>query len=176
MQIVTDKNKVALYYKNEAVTYKEFILNTKKIKQFTKIKEFTNNMIYMENRPELLYSFFAIWDSRATCVCIDASSTAEEMTYYIDNSDVAKILSNVNITPFGFPVVPEVYSIKAVSSFSGELITKFSDEFSSIFISSNFIPSIITISICLFKILKASFTFSTCILEVNILTTSELSI
>ena len=57
MQIVTDKNKVALYYKNEAITYKEFILNTKKIKQFSKIKEFTNNMIYMENRPELLYSF-----------------------------------------------------------------------------------------------------------------------
>ena len=40
MQIVTDKNKVALYYKNEALTYKEFILNTKKIKQFSKIKEF----------------------------------------------------------------------------------------------------------------------------------------
>ena len=94
MQIVTDKNKVALYYKNEAITYKEFILNTKKIKQFSKIKEFTNNMIYMENRPELLYSFFAIWDSRATCVCIDASSTAEELTYYIDNSDVIKIFTS----------------------------------------------------------------------------------
>ena len=88
MQIITDKNKVALYYKDEATTYKEFILNTKKIKQFT------NNMIYMENRPELLYSFFAIWDSRATCVCIDASSTAEEMTYYIDNSDVIKIFTS----------------------------------------------------------------------------------
>ena len=94
MQIVTDKNKVALYYKNEAITYKEFILNTKKIKQFTKTKQFTNNMIYMENRPELLYSFFAIWDSRATCVCIDASSTAEELKYYIDNSDVVKIFTS----------------------------------------------------------------------------------
>ena len=72
MQIVTDKNKVALYYKDIAVTYKEFILNTKKIKEF--------------------------------------------------------------------------------------------------------ISSTITISISLFKILKASFTFSTCILEVNILTTSELPI
>ena len=78
MQIVTDKNKVALYFKDNAVSYKEFILNTKKIKQYANIKEFTNNMIYMENRPELLYSFFSIWDSRATCVCIDASSTAEE--------------------------------------------------------------------------------------------------
>jgi len=88
MQIVTDKNKVALYFKDNAISYKEFILNTKKIKQYTNIKEFTNNMIYMENRPELLYSFFSIWDSRATCVCIDASSTAEELSYYIDNSEV----------------------------------------------------------------------------------------
>ena len=30
MQIVTDKNKVALYFKDNAVSYKEFILNTKK--------------------------------------------------------------------------------------------------------------------------------------------------
>ena len=30
MQIVTDKNKVALYCKDNAVSYKEFILNTKK--------------------------------------------------------------------------------------------------------------------------------------------------
>ena len=94
MQIVTDKNKVALYFKDNAISYKEFILNTKKIKQYTNIKEFTNNMIYMENRPELLYSFFSIWDSRATCVCIDASSTAEELSYYIDNSEVEKIFTS----------------------------------------------------------------------------------
>ena len=94
MQIVTDKNKVALYFKDNAISYKEFILNTKKIKQYASIKEFTNNMIYMENRPELLYSFFSIWDSRATCVCIDASSTAEELAYYIDNSEVEKIFTS----------------------------------------------------------------------------------
>ena len=94
MQIVTDKNKVALYFKDNAVSYKEFILNTKKIKQYANIKEFTNNMIYMENRPELLYSFFSVWDSRATCVCIDASSTVEELAYYIDNSEVEKIFTS----------------------------------------------------------------------------------
>ena len=51
-------------------------------------------MIYMENRPELLYSFFATWDSRATCVCIDASSTSEELEYFIDNSDVVRIFTS----------------------------------------------------------------------------------
>ena len=73
MKIITDKKKIALHYKDLEITYKDFILNTKKLKNFTDIEKFTNNMIYMENRPELLYSFFAVWDSRATCVCIDAS-------------------------------------------------------------------------------------------------------
>ena len=88
MQIVTDKNKVALYYKDEATTYKEFILNTKKIKQFTKIKQIYKQYDIYGKQTRVIIQFFAIWDSRATCVCIDASSTAEEMTYYIDNSDV----------------------------------------------------------------------------------------
>ena len=94
MKIITDKKKIALYYKNLEITYKDFILNTKKLKNFTDIEKFTNNMIYMENRPELLYSFFAVWDSRATCVCIDASSTAEELSYYVGNSDVVKIFTS----------------------------------------------------------------------------------
>lgn len=94
MKIITDKKKIALYYKDLEITYKDFILNTKKLKNFTGIEKFTNNMIYMENRPELLYSFFAVWDSRATCVCIDASSTAEELSYYVGNSDVVKIFTS----------------------------------------------------------------------------------
>ncbi|WP_314347389.1 AMP-binding protein [Fusobacterium massiliense] len=94
MKIITDKKKVALYYKENEISYKDFISNTKKIKNFSKIQQFTNNMIYMENRPELLYSFFATWDSRATCVCIDASSTSEELEYFIDNSDVVRIFTS----------------------------------------------------------------------------------
>ena len=94
MKIITDKKKVALYYKENEISYKDFISNTKKIKFFSKIQQFTNNMIYMENRPELLYSFFATWDSRATCVCIDASSTSEELEYFIDNSDVVRIFTS----------------------------------------------------------------------------------
>lgn len=48
-------------------------------------------MIYMENRLELLYSFFVIWDSRVICVCIDVLSIVVELIYYIDNFDVVKI-------------------------------------------------------------------------------------
>lgn len=94
MKILVDKNKVAIYYKDKAITYKELILDIKKLTKFSNLKEKSNILIFMENRPEYLISFFSIWDSKATAVCIDASSTAEELSYYIDNSDSTKIITS----------------------------------------------------------------------------------
>lgn len=93
MKILVDKHKTAIYYKNEAITYKDVIINVKKISTKTNIEKETNNMIFMENRPELLYTFFAIWNSKATCVCIDASSSVEELSYFLKNSESKKIFT-----------------------------------------------------------------------------------
>lgn len=94
MKILVDKKKVAIYYKDQPITYKELILNIKKMTKFINLKENSNVMIFMENRPEYLISFFSIWDAKATAVCIDASSSAEELSYYIDNSESTKILTS----------------------------------------------------------------------------------
>lgn len=94
MKILVDKKKVAIYYKDQPITYKELILNIKKMTKFINLKENSNIMIFMENRPEYLISFFSIWDAKATAVCIDASSSAEELSYYIDNSESTKILTS----------------------------------------------------------------------------------
>ena len=104
------------------------------------------------------------------------TSVSSYILYTSSESTFARILSNVSITPLGFPVVPDVYKISAVSSLSGELITKLASIFSSILILSNSISSTITSSTFLFKIVKASSTFSSCPFEVNIFSTSELSI
>lgn len=94
MKILVDKKKIAIYYKDMPITYKELILNIKKLSRFSNLKEKSNIMIFMENRPEYLISFFSIWDSKATAVCIDASSSAEELSYYIDNSESTKIITS----------------------------------------------------------------------------------
>lgn len=93
MKILVDKKKIAIYYKDIPITYKELILKIKKLTKFSNFEKKSNIMIFMENRPEYLISFFSIWDSKATAVCIDASSTAEELSYYIDNSESTKIIT-----------------------------------------------------------------------------------
>lgn len=95
MKILVDKKKIAIYYKDHAITYKDLILDIKKLTKFSNLEEKSNIMIFMENRPEYLISFFSIWDSKATAVCIDASSTAEELSYYIDNSESKKIITSL---------------------------------------------------------------------------------
>ena len=93
LKILVDKKKTAIYYKDEPISYRELILKIKKLSNLAKLEKETNIMIFMENRPEYLISFFSIWDSKATAVCIDASSTAEELSYYIENSETTKIIT-----------------------------------------------------------------------------------
>ncbi|MBS9775839.1 MAG: AMP-binding protein [Fusobacterium sp.] len=94
MKILVDKKKTALFYKEKEIKYKDLILNIKKLVKFTKLEEKKNIMVFMENKPELLYSFFAIWKAKSTAVCIDASSTAKELAYFIENSESSKIFTS----------------------------------------------------------------------------------
>lgn len=94
MKILTDKKKVAIYYKDNEIKYRDLIINIKKIGKVINLEAQKNIMIFMENRPELLYSFFAIWEAKSTCVCIDVTSSAEELAYFIENSDSTKIFTS----------------------------------------------------------------------------------
>ena len=48
----------------------------------------------MENRPELLYSFLGVWDRRGICICLDATFNAQELTYYLNDSDAKFIYTS----------------------------------------------------------------------------------
>lgn len=94
MKIIELIDKTAIFYKNNSISYFDLITNVKFISKKFNLPKNENMMIYMENRPEYIYSFLSIWNSKSTCVCIDASSTAEEMEYYIENSDVTTIFTS----------------------------------------------------------------------------------
>lgn len=53
-------------------------------------------IIYMENRPEFLYSFLGVWDKSGTCVCLDSSLSGDELVYYIEDSDSKYIYTSQN--------------------------------------------------------------------------------
>ena len=43
-------------------------------------------LIVMENRPEWIYSFFAVWDKKSAGIALDANSNSGEILYVLEDS------------------------------------------------------------------------------------------
>lgn len=83
MIFVKDYNKTAIIYDDREYSYKEVILSAKSFSGKIDIQKEDRVIIFMENRPELLFSFLGIWNKQGTCVCLDGGFSGEELTYYI---------------------------------------------------------------------------------------------
>lgn len=94
MNFVKDYNKTAIIYDGKKISYNEVIKKSKYFSTLFDIQPQDKVIIFMENRPELLYSFLGTWDKRGTCVCLDASFSAEELLYYINDSDAKYIYTS----------------------------------------------------------------------------------
>ena len=94
MNFVKDYNKSAIIYDNKNISYREIIEKSKYFSTLFDIQPQDKVIIFMENRPELLYSFLGIWDKRGTCVCLDASFSGEELVYYVNDSDAKFIYTS----------------------------------------------------------------------------------
>ena len=95
MKFVTDFNKEAVFYKNKEYSYKDII---KTAKYFSSLIEMKKNedkaVIFMENRPEFICSFFGIWNSRGIPVNIDAGYTTEELEYILTDAEPKYIFTS----------------------------------------------------------------------------------
>ena len=94
MNFVKDYNKTAIIYDGKRISYSEVIKKSKYFSTLFDIKPQDKVIIFMENRPELLYSFLGTWDKRGTCVCLDASFSGEELVYYLNDSDAKFIYTS----------------------------------------------------------------------------------
>ena len=130
MKFVKDYNKTAIIYDGKEISYKEAIVKSKIFSQEFPIENEDKVIIFMENRPELLYSFLGTWDKSGTCVCLDASLSGEELVYYINDSDSKYIYISKGNLPkvqkaleisgktLGIAVVDEIEE----KEFNGELV------------------------------------------------------
>lgn len=130
MKFVKDYNKTAIIYDGKEISYKEAIVKSKIFSQEFPIEKEDKVIIFMENRPELLYSFLGTWDKSGTCVCLDASLSGEELVYYINDSDSKYIYTSKGNLPkvqkaleisgktLGIAVVDEIEE----KEFNGELV------------------------------------------------------
>ncbi len=112
MEFIKAHDKAAILYDGREYSYSQLISCSKEYAQKLDIEKEGHVMIFMENRPELLFSFLSIWEKKGTAVCIDASSKMEDLKYYIEDAtpkyiyasdstistvEEAKKLSGVNV-------------------------------------------------------------------------------
>ncbi len=86
MEFIKDFNKTAIIYDGKKISYKDTISASKSFTENIDLGIEDRVIIFMENRPEYIYSFLGIWDKQGTCVCIDASFGKEEFSYYLADS------------------------------------------------------------------------------------------
>ncbi len=94
MEFIKDFNKTAIIFGDEKISYEEFIRKSKGYSKAIDIEHGERVMIFSENRPELLYSFFAIWEKGGTCINIDFSSSEDELEFFIKDSKPSYIISS----------------------------------------------------------------------------------
>jgi long-chain acyl-CoA synthetase len=80
-----EHNNIALVYKENQITYRQLIETVKKFAALLDIKQKDKVAIFSENRPEWIFSFFAIWQKGGIVVPIDFLSTAEEVAYILND-------------------------------------------------------------------------------------------
>jgi len=127
MKFVTDFKKIAIKYDGREVSYKDTIKWSKSFGEKLDLEREDRVVIFMENRPELLYSFLAIWDKKGTCVCLDESFGAGDLEYYLRDADAKYILTsrkNEEVTRQAMEaagVAPEVIVVDEIeNTYKGE--------------------------------------------------------
>ena len=95
MKFVTDFNKEAVFYKNKEYSYKDIIRTAKYFSSLIEMKKNEDKaVIFMENRPEFICSFFGIWNSHGVPVNIDAGYTTEELEYILTDAEPKYIFTS----------------------------------------------------------------------------------
>ncbi len=83
MKFLQLHNKPALAFKNQIYSYQELLQHAGAYASLLKSYNPRKVIIYSENRPEWLFSFFGSWLQKAIVVPVDVMSTALELNYII---------------------------------------------------------------------------------------------
>lgn len=94
MEFIKDFNKDAILYKNKKYSYRELIKIAKYFSSILDIEEGDRVVIFMENRPEFIFSFLGLWEKKAIPVNVDAAYNSKELEYILQDSLPKYILTS----------------------------------------------------------------------------------
>ncbi|BBM51253.1 long-chain-fatty-acid CoA ligase [Leptotrichia trevisanii] len=74
-------------FENKHVNYIDLINNIKYFSEYVvELEKEKFGLIVMENRPEWIYSFFAVWDKKSAAIALDTNSNSGEILYVLNDS------------------------------------------------------------------------------------------
>ena len=80
-----DLTKIAIIAGNHNVTYSELLQRVAQFSRKTPKGKDTKTVIFSENREGWAYSFFSVWLNEGVAVPLDASSTANDVAYILND-------------------------------------------------------------------------------------------
>ena len=83
MELIKGGSQTALIYDELKLTYDDLLTNINTYSKLLDISEGDKVVIFSENRPEYHYSFFSTWKNKGVAVCVDSSSTSDDLAYII---------------------------------------------------------------------------------------------
>ena len=130
-------------FEDRKINYTELVNNVKYFSENVITAEKNDfGLILMENRPEWIYTYFALWDRKAVPIALDSTSNSKEILYVLEDSEPKFIICSdeteknvkeaVSIYDKGQVVIINVdsYSIDVIkeilSTLSSKQITNFS--------------------------------------------------
>ena len=99
-------------FENRHINYIDLINNIKYFSEYVvELEKEKFGLIIMENRPEWIYSFFAVWDKKSAGIALDANSNPKEILYVLEDSHPATIFCS-NETEKSILEAVENYNLK----------------------------------------------------------------
>ncbi len=94
---IKDYNKTAIIFKDKTLSYNEL---KKSISYYTSLYSINENdrvIIFSENRPEWIFSFYSVWYKNGINIAVDSMSSSEELQYILlDSKPKVVFCSNIN--------------------------------------------------------------------------------
>ncbi|MGL5124043.1 MAG: AMP-binding protein [Fusobacteriaceae bacterium] len=94
MNFLYNRDKIAVIYNDIEYSYKELINASKYYGSLLNISKDDRVVIFIENRPEFIYSIFGIWDKKGISVTLDATSDAEQIAYVLKDATPTHIITS----------------------------------------------------------------------------------
>ena len=105
MELIKRGSETALVYEDSNITYDELLQNIDTYSDILDIDEGDRVIIFSENRPEYHYSFFSIWKNKGVAVCVDSSSTVDDLTYIISDCGPKILISSADCSEVALKAV-----------------------------------------------------------------------